>query len=456
MKTLPDSWRPRLHDTVRLETTAGPAPRHLIYDSKTATYCQLGVEAVALARLLDGTHSYGDLAGNGRTAAREKLTRFLVNLIELGFVDGAGVDVPIGTADHAPKRRRSWTRLEYPWTGCAPVFAALRPLARALFSPAAAVAFLILLVAGCWALTSVAPTVWSDASRTPTVGVVVGTVVAMVILTTLHEMAHGLALTRFGGRVNRVGLMLIYLLPAAFCDLSDGYRLPGRWRRAVVALAGIAVQLLAIAGCALALHLAVSGGSDDLRQLLAVLLVLNATIVVANLIPFVRFDGYWALAAVLDAPNLRARGLAALGTKVRRLVEGRPCARTGNLGQDRPAPPGPSRDWVLVAYGAACAATPPLLLLAALWQWHLLLGKLGAAGALAWFAVLGLSVVIVARAGRRKVRTLAGLPLRQRLRAAALTLLVMTAAGTTAFLVETEQHLARHLWTEPLRQILAL
>ncbi len=457
--TFPDSWRPRLRDTVRLESTPGAAPRHLIYDRETGTYCQLAAGAAELARLLDGTYSFGDLAGDGGTAAREQLTPFLVSLIELGLLERAGVDAQIETAHRAPQRRR-WMRLEYAWTGCAPAFAALRPLARALFSPVAAAVLLTLLVAGGWALTSVAGTVWSDASRTPTLAVAVGSVVAMVLLITLHEMAHGLALTRFGGRVNRVGLMLIYLLPAAFCDVSDGYRLPGRWRRVVVALAGIAVQLLAIASCAITLHIIGSGGSDDLRQLLAVVLVLNATIVVANLIPFIRFDGYWALVAALDAPNLYARGLAALGTRARRLVEGRLRTRADNPGEDRPAPPESSGDRALMAYGAACAATPPVLVLAALWQWNLLLIQLGATGAVVWFALLGLSVVFVARVGLRRARTLSYLPLRQRLRAAALTLLVMTAAVTTAGLLmaATDQahHLAHHMWEEPLHQILAL
>jgi len=455
--TFPDSWRPRLRDTVRLESVPGAAPRHLIYDSETGNYCQLAAGAAELAPLLDGTYSFGDLAGDDGTA-REQLTAFLVSLIELGFLERTGVDAQIETAHRAPQRRR-WMRLEYAWTGCAPAFAAVRPLARALFSPVAAAVLLILLVAGGWALTSVAGTVWRDASQTPTLVVAVGSVVAMVLLITLHEIAHGLALTRFGGRVNRVGLMLIYLLPAAFCDVSDGYRLPGRWRRVVVALAGIAVQLLAIASCAITLHIIGSGGSDDLRQLLAVVLVLNATIVVANLIPFIRFDGYWALVAALDTPNLYARGLAALGTRARRLVEGQPRTRAGNR-EDRPAPPGSSGDRALMAYGAACAATPPVLVLAALWQWNLLLIQLGATGAVAWFALLGLSVVFVARVGLRRARTLLDLPQRQRLRAAALTLLVMTAAVTTAGLLmaATDQahHLAHHMWEEPLHHILAL
>lgn len=454
-----DSWRPRLRDSVRLESTPGAAPRHLIYDSETGVYCQLAAGAAELAHLLDGTYSFGDLAGDGGTAAREQLTHFLVSLIELGFLESAGVDAQTETAHRAPQRRR-WLRLEYAWTGCAPAFAALRPLARVLFSPVGAAILLTLLVAGGWALTSVAGTVWNDASRTPSLGVALGSVVAMVLLITLHEMAHGLALTRFGGRVNRVGLMLIYLLPAAFCDVSDGYRLPGRWRRVVVALAGIAVQLLAIAGCAITLHIIGSGGSDDLRQLLAVVLVLNATIVVANLIPFIRFDGYWALVAALDTPNLYARGLAALGTRVRRLVEGRPRARAGDPGQDRPAPAGRSGGRALMAYGAACAATPAVLVLAALWQWNLLLIQLGTAGAMAWFALLGLSVVFVARMGLRGARTLSGLPLGQRLRAVALTLLVLTAAVTIAGLsmAATDQthHLAHHMWEEPLHLIRAL
>ena len=55
-----------------------------------------------------------------------------------------------------------------------------------------------------------------------------------------HEFAHGLTCKAFGGRVPEVGvLMIYYLLPALYCNVSGAYLIPERNRRLWVILAGI-------------------------------------------------------------------------------------------------------------------------------------------------------------------------------------------------------------------------
>ena len=171
-------------------------------------------------------------------------------------------------------------------------------------------------------------------------------VVVLSLVTVLHEAAHGLTLTRFGGSPRRAGFMLLYLTPAFFVDVTDGWRLPDRRHRVAIALAGPAVHAV-IAAVALLAALAVP--HPVVHQAL-LLLALSATAVVSvNLIPFVRFDGYIALMSALDEPNLRARamrdGANALG---RGLFGGRRTDRSLDV-------------WWGVPFGLASIATPIVL-----------------------------------------------------------------------------------------------
>lgn len=137
----------------------------------------------------------------------------------------------------------------------------------------------------------------------PLVGVLV-VIAALSFTTLLHEGAHGLTLTRFGGRPRRAGFMLFYLTPAFFVDVTDGWRLPNRRQRVAIALAGPAVHA-SVAATALIVALVLPDPAA--RRTLLLLALSCAVIVLINLIPFVRFDGYIALMSALDEPNLRLR-----------------------------------------------------------------------------------------------------------------------------------------------------
>ena len=139
----------------------------------------------------------------------------------------------------------------------------------------------------------------------PVVGLVI-LVAVLSLMTLLHEVAHGLTLTRFGGRPRRAGFMLFYLTPAFFVDVTDGWRLPNRRQRVAVALAGPAVHAVIAAAAFLA---ALALPHPSVHPMLLLLALSCSGIVLINLIPFVRFDGYIALMSALDEPNLRVRAM---------------------------------------------------------------------------------------------------------------------------------------------------
>jgi len=141
---------------------------------------------------------------------------------------------------------------------------------------------------------------------------------AMFAVSTAHEFAHGLTCKHFGGEVREVGLLLIYLQPALYCNVSDAWLLPEKRRRLWVGFAGPFLEMLLWA-CAVLVWRA----TDLETWLHFVALAVIATSGVKtllNLNPLLKLDGYYLLCDVLDLPNLRRRAFRYLGDRMRRLA----------------------------------------------------------------------------------------------------------------------------------------
>lgn len=219
-------------------------------------------------------------------------------------------------------------------------------------------------------------------------GVLLVVALSMMLATLVHEAAHGAVLTRFGEAPRRAGIMLLYLAPAFFVDVTNGWRLPDRRARVAVALAGPGVHAALGGICFLAAGVTGDGAA---RTALLLLGAASTGVVLVNLIPFVRFDGYLALMSWLDEPGLRARTIADAGDAVRRLLFG--------------GPPAPLRldRWWGVPFGLLSATAPVALVLYAVGR---VLHALSGGGVLAAGAALLIVLVLVVSGAALLVRAL--------------------------------------------------
>lgn len=145
------------------------------------------------------------------------------------------------------------------------------------------------------------------------------------LMKALHELAHALLIRRYGGTVSQWGFTLFVLMPAPFVDASGSIELR-RAERALVAAAGILVELACAALAALAWSML---GHGWLRDAAGVVMVIGgASTLLVNGNPLLRFDGYHVLCDLIDVPNLAARSarwwrngaFAALGLRMPRLA----------------------------------------------------------------------------------------------------------------------------------------
>ncbi|QDT68010.1 Peptidase family M50 [Planctomycetes bacterium MalM25] len=207
-------------------------------------------------------------------------------------------------------------------------------------------------------------------------------VLAVMLTKTWHELGHALACRRVGAECHEVGVMLLAFLPCLYCDASDAWTLTSRWRRVLVALAGVYFEaILAVAAAGVWLVLA----PGPLRVLaLDVVVIASLSTLLVNLNPLLRFDGYYVLADAWGVPNLHQHARETLWGGLRRWI-------AGGAPPERPAasPVG------IALYGVASVAYGWAILGVILWAVYAALDAYGFAAAGDLLVALTLGGVVV-------------------------------------------------------------
>jgi putative peptide zinc metalloprotease protein len=132
-----------------------------------------------------------------------------------------------------------------------------------------------------------------DALSTP--GLLLIILVIMLIASVFHEFGHASALRYGGGKVRGMGAGIYLVYPAFYTDVTDSYRL-GRWAKVRTDLGGFYFSLIFALGI-IAFFLAFR------QEFLLLIVVLIDLDIIFQIMPFVRFDGYWALADLTGIPD---------------------------------------------------------------------------------------------------------------------------------------------------------
>ncbi|WP_345235770.1 hypothetical protein [Hymenobacter saemangeumensis] len=115
--------------------------------------------------------------------------------------------------------------------------------------------------------------------------------------TLLHELGHASACRRFGATPGDIGFGFYLVMPVFYADVSDAWRVPAP-QRVIIDLAGLYMEILL---CTVLCGVFLLYGNIALLYMCLILLLRTY----GNLNPFLRMDGYWALADALGRPNLR-------------------------------------------------------------------------------------------------------------------------------------------------------
>ena len=131
------------------------------------------------------------------------------------------------------------------------------------------------------------------------------------VIKVLHEFGHGIATRYFGGEVHDMGVMFLVFTPVPYVDASSASAFSEKRQRALVAGAGMIVEVF-VAALAFYFWLAVEPGVARSVAYNAILIA-GVTTLTFNANPLLRFDGYYILSDLVEIPNLRQRSNTYVG-----------------------------------------------------------------------------------------------------------------------------------------------
>ena len=140
------------------------------------------------------------------------------------------------------------------------------------------------------------------------------------VIKAIHELGHGYATKVWGGEVHEIGVMFLVLFPVPYIDASSASAFQQKWRRVLVAGAGIMTEALLAALAMIFWVLAEPGFARTIA--FNVVLIGGVSTVLFNGNPLLRFDGYYALCDLIEIPNLGTRSNRFFFYLVRRRVLG--------------------------------------------------------------------------------------------------------------------------------------
>ncbi len=313
---------------------------------RAGSFTQLPELFYRVAEYANGARTLAEIADAVSTATGRRLTTEQIRLIVGAKLIPKGIVATSAQSDAAAaKASRAGSR---PPLGMVLRTKMIRPRfidpitqrLQFLYLPPVLIAILILVVVG-HAWLYVAHDLGANLTDLLAILPMIPAVVLInIVAAAFHELGHATALRYGGGQVRGIGAGLYLVYPVFFTDVTDNYRL-GRWARVRTDLGGFYFTLIFALGM-MALYLLTGQ-----RLFLLVVLLLDFEILAQSL-PFVRFDGYWVLADLTGIPDFFSQ----MGAFVRAVL---PLPRWKGYRLPK------LKGWVMVAFGAYIVVTAPLL-----------------------------------------------------------------------------------------------
>lgn len=297
----------------------------VLKDPLSLNYFRLQPEEYAILQLVDGRRTLSEMLAEmqrrfpGINLTAQELWRFVSSLFGMGLLlsDGPGMSEHL-LRSHAVRKKRqrmagafSLLAIKLPGVDATRLLDRILPWTRWTFSPlAVCCSLLLVLAAGGLVLVEFE----TFQSRLPAfeqffrLENALWLAAALCFAKALHELGHALSCKRYGGECHEMGVMFLVLTPCLYCDVTDSWMLPSKWRRAAIGAAGMYVELTLASICTFVWWFSEPGLLNHLA--LSLMFVCSVSTLAFNANPLLRYDGYYILSDLVEIPNLRQKASA--------------------------------------------------------------------------------------------------------------------------------------------------
>ena len=322
--------KPQLSPSVRVQRQPVRGETwYLLNNPASGRSVRLNLAAYALAGRFDGQRTVQQLWERSLeqgvdAATQDEVIDLLAQLREAALVQfdrAADFDLLLPHLERVarPRGRGNLLAWRIPLANPARLLHRLRPLQRALFSGVGLLVWILAVAVLLVLALQQAPALWAYGQlwmATPRFATLA--LLLYVPIKLLHELSHGLAVTRWGGQVREAGVTLMLLVPVPYVDASAASGFAQRRHRMTVSAAGIMAEL-GLAAVALPLWLWLGDGlARDVAFVTLVITSVSTLLFNAN--PLQRLDGYYIATDALELPNLGPRSRSWWLFALRRLL----------------------------------------------------------------------------------------------------------------------------------------
>lgn len=133
----------------------------------------------------------------------------------------------------------------------------------------------------------------------------------ILVLGFFHESSHGLTCKHYGGEVHSMGLLFLYLSPCFYADVTEVWVSATLPQRLATIIAGIWIEMVCC-GLAMIVWINTQPGEWLHNFVYQIILITGVAVIVINMNPLIKLDGYYFLTECIGVPDLKERSTAFL------------------------------------------------------------------------------------------------------------------------------------------------
>lgn len=296
---------------------------YIIKNSETGQFYRFGELEFFIIEQLNGKNSSSTICQKVSEKYKSHLTEATLEAFITSLSNRSLLAIETSTKQQPLKQKQlrfkgNWLSLRFSFFDPDRLLSYLIVKLRFLFTSYFIYSSVILVISACFILlTNYAEIQWEIINQLSSASLI-DIWVVIIVTVIAHEFAHGLTCKHFGGEVREIGFLLLFCMPAFFCNVSDAWLFTHKSKRLWVAFSGAYCEFLIWA-------LAVIGWrifaiETSLHYFALILIASSGFRILLNFNPLIKLDGYYMLSDYLDIPNLRAKALDYLKIRMKALI----------------------------------------------------------------------------------------------------------------------------------------